>query len=309
MLRDRLLVHVPAGAETIESHLAAALGHRVMVSMRLGAPRANRKPVLQLLTPAGRTAGFAKIGVNPLTADLIRAEHEALARLNAAGLGCLQVPKVLHRSHWQGLEVLVLSPLPVWRGREPLRPGQLAAAMAELAAVAQIRHAPLISSEYWQRLVARLERADDGGERTALRVALGQLANRAGSSQLGFGGCHGDWTPWNMASTRSGLLVWDWERFTVGTPVGFDALHYWLQARAVADGQDPRQAAAECVAHAPELLEPFGVLPSQAHLTALVYLADLSVRYLADRQEQTGARLGAPGRWLIPALQAGIGLL
>jgi len=45
----------------------------------------------------------------------------------------------------------------------------------------------------------------------------------------------------------------------------------------------------------------------EARLTALLYLADLSVRYLTDRQEEAGAALGAPRRWLLPALKAGIG--
>ena len=92
VLRDRLQLRVPPDADTIESHLSAALGYQVRISMNLGAARANRKPVLQLLTPAGRTAGFAKIGVNPLTTELIRAEHDALVRLNAAALTRFQVP-------------------------------------------------------------------------------------------------------------------------------------------------------------------------------------------------------------------------
>ncbi len=307
VLRDRLQLRVPPDADTIESHLSATLGYQVRISMNLGAARANRKPVLQLLTPAGRTAGFAKIGVNPLTTELIRAEHDALVRLNAAALTRIQVPAILASTQWQGLEVLVLSPLPVWRRRVPLRLGQLAEAMAELTSMSPVTPSPLVTSEYWERLVSRLESADDGRERADLHEALGQLARQAGSSPLRFGGCHGDWTPWNMASTCAGLLVWDWERFTAGTPVGFDALHYWLQARAVADGRDPRQAAAACVEQAPVLLEPFGLPPADARLTALVYLADLAVRYLADRQEQAGARLGAPGGWLIPALRAGVG--
>ena len=309
VLGDRLQIRVPPDAETIETHLTAVLGYPVRVSMNLGAARANRKPVLQLLTPAGRTAGFAKIGVNPLTSDLIRTEHRALVRLKAAALGRIAVPEVLAAGQWQGLDVLVLSPLPAWHKRVPLRPGQLAAAMAELASMSPVSQAPLVTSEYWERLVRRLESADDGSERTALHEALGQLASQAGSSALRFGHGHGDWTPWNMASTRAGLLVWDWERFTAGTPVGFDALHYWLQAQAVDNGRDPRDSAAACVEQAAALLEPFGVPPAQARLTALVYLADLSVRYLADRQEQAGARLGAPGTWLIPALRAGVGQL
>ena len=311
VLRDRILVRVPPGAQTIESHLSSVLGQRVQVSIHLGAARANRKPVLQLLTPSGQTVGFAKIGANPLTSGLVRAEHEALGRLSTARLARLDVPRVLDLSRWQGMDVLVLSPLPVWLKRTPLRPGQLQDAMAEVARVSGVRNTPLTESEYWRRLAVRLHDACDGrddadGEYAALRAAIGKLAEMAGTAALGFGCWHGDWTPWNMACTRAGLLVWDWERFTVGAPVGFDALHYWLQAEVVPGRRDPAQAAAECVRRSEALLEPLGVAPPQARLTALAYLADLSVRYLADRQEQAGALLGAPRRWLLPALAVAI---
>jgi hypothetical protein len=331
VLRDRLLVRVPAGAQSIESHLSSVLGQRMLVSIHIGAARANRKPVLQLLTPSGQTVGFAKIGVNPLTVDLVRAEHEALDRLNGAGLACLQVPRVLDRSRWHGMDVLVLSPLPVWQKRTPPRAGQLERAMAEVAHVSGVRSLALAGSEYWRRLAARLDDACNGkqrdgrpgdgnppddlsiaegkdarGEQEELRVALARLASLAGTTTLGFGSWHGDFTPWNMACTRGGLLVWDWERFSADAPLGFDALHYWLQAEVVPGRRDPAQAAADCVQRAGDLLKPLGVAPAQARLTALVYLADLSVRYLADRQEQAGARLGAPRRWLLPALMAGI---
>src|SRR5262245_35282380 len=46
VLRDRIVVRVPPGAQTIESHLSSVLGQRVLVSIHLGAARANRKPVL-----------------------------------------------------------------------------------------------------------------------------------------------------------------------------------------------------------------------------------------------------------------------
>jgi hypothetical protein len=38
-------------------------------------------------------------------------------------------------------------------------------------------------------------------------------------------------------------------------------------------------------------------------VVALLYLAELSTRYLADRQAEAGARLGRPGTWLIPAIK------
>jgi hypothetical protein len=105
-----------------------------------------------------------------------------------------------------------------------------------------------------------------------------------------------------MANTGSGLLVWDWERFTCGVPLGFDALHYRLQAEAGPGRHDARSAAARCPTQAARLLAPFGIGARQARITAILYLTDLAVRYLADRQAEAGARRGAPGAWLVPAI-------
>jgi hypothetical protein len=309
VLTGRLRIEVPVGAPAIDSYLSACLGQDLQVSMHLGAARANRKPVLQLLAADGDTVGFAKIAVSPLTRDLVHDERAALALLGEAELDRVMTPRVLHYGSWRGLDVLVLSPLPVWLRRRPLPDGSLALAMDEVARMAGIEHRPLVASAYWQRLTARLSAADESQDRAALHQALRELGGQAGTATLAFGAWHGDWTPWNMASTSSGLLVWDWERFAVGVPLGFDALHYWLQAAAVPGRRDPLSAAAACIENASALLAPFGIAAAEARLTALAYLADLATRYLTDRQAETGARLGAPGRWLIPALAAEVARL
>lgn len=302
VMRDRLRVHVPAGASTIETYLRDQLGRDVSVSMHLGAARANRKPVLQLLTSHGETAGFAKIGVSPLTSSLVRAERDALTRLGSAGVTRVAVPRVLHFGSWHGLTVMVLSPLPVWQRRAPMPSGRLGLAMREVAGIAGISREPLGSGAYWQSLDARIAAADDTQDARALSEALDAVRRKAGDAMLSFGAWHGDWTPWNMASTRSGLLVWDWERFTAGVPLGFDVLHHWLQVQVISRKRDPRLAAADCVERAPELLAPLEIGSGEARLTALMYVADLAARYLADRQAAAGTRLGVPGNWLIPAL-------
>jgi hypothetical protein len=273
----------------------------VLVSTHLGAARANRKPVLQLLTPRGATVGFAKISVNPLTRDLIRAERAALEILATASLPALTVPSVLHHGQWQGREVLIMDALPAWRRRRALRPGQLTAAMTELAGVGGRSRGPLAGSGYLGRLRSRLAAAPPGPDRDTLGAALDALA--AAGPDLSFGAWHGDWTGWNMASTAGGLLVWDWERFARGVPVGFDPLHYRLQTDVVRHRRPPAQAADGCVRDAAACLAPFGVPPAQARLVAVLYLAELSARYLADRQADAGARLGRPGTWLIPAIE------
>jgi hypothetical protein len=141
-------------------------------------------------------------------------------------------------------------------------------------------------------------------DRSALLSALETLAHQSGSTELVYGSWHGDWTPWNMASTRAGLLVWDWERFAEGVPLGFDTLHHWLLSEVVPGRREPVEAARACIESAAALLAPLGVEHAEARLTAVLYLAELSARYIADRQAEAGARLGAPGRWLIPAITA-----
>jgi Phosphotransferase enzyme family len=299
--RSRIRVHAPPGTDTIESFLASALGRDVLVSFYLGAARANRKPVLQLLTAQGQPVGFAKIGVNPLTKALVQAEREALTKLGRAGLRDIMVPQVLHYGDWRDMNVLVLSALPAWQRRRPVSWARLAAAMNSVASVGGLRREPLAASSYWQRLTGRLTAADESTARDQLLSALDALSARAGDVPLVLGSWHGDWTPWNMASTRSGLLVWDWERFTSGVPLGFDALHYSLQRDVGPRRREPRGAAAGCIKNAPELLEPFET-GGEARLTAILYLADLATRYLADRQAQAGAHLGAAGAWLVPAI-------
>jgi hypothetical protein len=287
--RDRLRIAAPPGAPTIDTFLHDQLGHDTLISLHLGAARANRKPVLQVLTPDARTVAYAKIGTTDLAGALVRHERAALDQVRA--LPTLRAPAVRRMARFGDCDVLILSALPVWAPRRPLSDAALAAAMAEVA-----RLAGTTPGRY--SLAARLAEAPDTPDRAALTRELDRLPDQP----LQLGAWHGDWTPWNMAATTEGLLLWDWERFATGVPVGFDPLHYWLQTQVVHPSRDPAAAAAECIQAAPRLLAPLGVAPDAARLTARLYLAELSVRYLADRQAEAGARLGAPGRWLIPAL-------
>jgi hypothetical protein len=302
VFRGRVRVDALAPAETIETYLADVLGQDLKVSMYLGPPRANRKPVLQLLTPLGEPVAFAKVGINPLTRRLVRTERAALDRLDRAGIADISLPRVLHHNRWNGFEVLVLSVVPVWMRHQPLPPARLTAAMKAVAQVDGLRSEPLLGSAYLGRLRDRLAEADRGPDQDALTWALNTLADRAGQTVLAYGAWHGDWAPWNMASTKRGLLVWDWERFTPGVPLGFDALHYRLQADLGPGHRDPLTAATASLRSAARLLAPFGVGTEQARLTGILYLADLATRYLVDRQASAGAQNGAPGTWLVPAI-------
>jgi hypothetical protein len=290
---------------TIETYLRAALDPDLVVSLAIGPARANRKPVLQLLTPDGATIGFAKLGVNDLTRALTRAERDSLRTVHGSALRHLTVPEVLHHGQWNGLEVLVLTPLPVWEPRVERSPERLAAAMLEIATIGGVTEGPLRGSPYWTALGDRLGALADGEPMRALRRAYAGIEEHAGDIRLRYGAWHGDWTPWNMATLRETLLVWDWERFATGVPLGFDAVHYAFQGAVVRQGADPLAAVTETVDRAAELLAPFaapGAMSAGARLTALLYFADIAIRYLRDEQAEAGARLGKLGQWLLPVL-------
>jgi hypothetical protein len=300
LLRDRLVV---AAAGGIDAHLAQVLGRPVLVSMHVGPPRANRKPVLQLLDRRGTVLAFVKIGTDPLTARLLAAEAAALTRVGAAAPPGVRVAEVLHHGRWRDLDVLVQSPLPV-AGTRPPSPRALAAAMVGVARIAAAPPRPVAGSPYPSALAADLDALGDDGTALAREVRRAVAADP--QRPLVTGAWHGDWSPWNCSGTSDGgLLLWDWERFGDGVPQGYDALHHWLQSALRERGPAPADARG-LVAEAPRLLAPFGTPAADAPFVALLYLADIGRRYLTDRQSHAGGRGGRVGAWIVPAVRAGV---
>ncbi|WP_405087080.1 hypothetical protein [Microbispora sp. NBC_01389] len=257
---------------TIETHLSEVLGRRVRVVVHVRpARRANRKPVLEAYDSSGLVA-FVKIGASERARALVRHEGEVLRGLADRALKVVAPPTVLHQGVWRGLEVLALSPLPVTSRRVP--PGLLASAVREIAALGPRTGTGTAGPRH-----------QDGppGDPHADRDRTAAW--------------HGDFTAWNTAAGPDGrLLVWDWERFAVGVPVGFDALHHFFH-RALRR-MPPPVAARACLAQAGRILEPFGADAAGARRTAAHYLITLAERHRRDGHEP----LGSPATWLNPAI-------
>jgi hypothetical protein len=300
LLRDRIRVTGPFST-SIDGYLSDALARELAISVHIGPARANRKPVLQLIGPEGDTFGFGKLGTGPLTQRLVKAETAALTALGSSGLTKLTVPQVLHAGQWRGLQVLIQSALPVWLPRATLTPRRLVAAMLDIAGCCGYTQGTLAASSYWHELRQRLAAVADRPDGVGLASAAELLVKHAGETAFRYGAWHGDWAPWNMANLADALLVWDWERFATGVPLGFDAVHHELQRRIQSTG-DAKDAVEATVHRATELLAPFGVPAEGRTVTALLYLVDLATRYLTDRQAEAGARLGVLGTWLLPVL-------
>ncbi len=300
--RHRIRVHADHPVETIEVFFARHWDRPIVLSIHLGKPRANRKPVVGILSPAGAALGFAKIGVNELTRSLVRTEANALAVVARANPRQLTAARVLLQERWNTLDVVATSLLPVWEGRRPVPVESLRRATQEVHGLVPTGELTVSDWLAASGLRDRLAGLPESPASAGVRGAVGTLVDRAGGVRLACGAWHGDWTPWNMAFVGGRLLVWDWERFSAPAPVGFDALHHRLQGALVSQRRPPRQAVRELGGQAYQLLAPYDVGPAVVPVMVVAYLVELAGRYLHDGQEAAGARLGRVGDWLVPML-------
>jgi hypothetical protein len=296
----RVTIRQPLAAESIESHLSEVLGSPVRVAVRLGPPRANSKPVLQVLDAGGRTVGFAKVGNTALTRELVAAEANALHLLDSATMHHVVAPKVLQHGQWQGLEILLQSAL---QQRTRRRPNQAAvlSAMREVSLCGEVRAEPLAYSSYLHRLQDRLLKLPYDDSSAMLHQTLGALAHACTESRWWFGSWHGDWTVWNTRADHGRLQVWDWERYEPLVPCGFDTIHQHVQSLLGSSTQRSR-AAQRTLADAERLLRPWDQPGGQARAIVTAYLVDIGARYLADDQAGSGNQAGRLESWLLPAL-------
>ncbi|GAA2604917.1 phosphotransferase [Actinomadura fulvescens] len=299
-MRDRLRVHGGEGA-SIEDHLGELLGRTVVVSVGLGTLRANRKPILHVLTPDGTAVAFVKVGDTSTALKLIAAEAVALESLASRDLPGIDVPRVLHHGDWRGLGLLVLSALPTTaRGWRPRRSAPLAAMRTLAASGAGWHESKLAGSGYWADIEQVPSRLDDADAASRLTEVIERAGERHGSVALRFGAWHGDWTPWNMSWHRGKLRLWDWERFADGVPYGFDLLHYRLQEATRTAARSPYEQFPS-----PELLAPLELPRTITTAVTELYFVELCVRYLLAAQEPIGEPLRAHAGQLLNLLHGG----
>jgi len=288
LLRDRIGIRTSRGNgrhQTFHEYLADVFGvPEVVVAGTWGPPRPNRKPVLRVFDVTGETMGFAKVGWNELTKELVATEAGFLG--THPRTQTIRLPGLIHFGEWQGRTVSVtgaaLGSVPV---RSAQRPGP--DVMTEVAGLSDRYRTRVDTSPYWLLLRSRIAELD--------RDSVGkpiQLIEDHGDLELEFGHWHGDWTPWNMNSTDDRPVVWDWERTSGDIPVGFDTIHYLFHS-AMSAGRPPETALAGAVGPARADLALLGTRRDDVDVIALLYALEMSARFRATPLPWLDALLGA----------------
>jgi hypothetical protein len=298
--RDRLVVDP---ADSITSHLADVLGQPVVCSLGVGTDRANRKAVLQVFDLRGRSLAFAKVAVSGYAGTLVEAEHHSLQLLARHDLPPdLAVPEVLSLDTWHGHRVLLLSDLAP-RAGSTVRPGEVAPPLAEMHAFEtsfDLPAVPLRESATWTAVTETLHTLTDPAQHARFAEALAAVDTYAGDRPMPMGGWHGDWTPWNMGRRGPRLLLWDWERFQTGVPVGLDPVHYVVQSRCRTHGLhvssviDGLRAAGQ----------PDRMSAPERSPVAAAYLATVTARSLEAAERHRGQAADTFATLMLGALEA-----
>jgi hypothetical protein len=275
LLRKR--VEVRGGDDGLAEHLSAVLGTPVSFSISIGTARVNRKPVLQVFDEQGHCRAFAKVGWSENTCADVTAEGRALAAVTAHEYQHVVPPALLARTSWAGRPVLVIGPLepsPWRRHRRLWSPPE--EAMAELSQRFSAPDGKLADSDWWHRQWQATGSLADPVARGRFGRAMEQVAAIVGRRPLQWGAWHGDWTPWNMAITGDRVLLWDWERFETGVPMGLDPLHYVVNAL-----NSGAPASTEGVVRALRFAAYRDrSVGGEPHVLSLLYLVAILTRYL-----------------------------
>lgn len=250
--------------------------------------RPNRKPVLQVMTERGEVLGYVKVGWNTLTKRLVANEADALRSMAGSPPAAFRVPRLLGEISVGDLRVTVVSPFP----HRLLRRGTLGAtppyaATREVAFRLGTDAQTLVGSDYERQLRRRVASVPDVGRRADLSRSFDLVLDEGGDAVLTIGSWHGDWTPWNMSRTRSGLVVWDWERSGRPAPVGLDAVHHRFQLRWRGGRESVVAAGSAARRESSDLLVRLGVSEPNHELLFRLYLLELMLRFEEGRDPGT----------------------
>lgn len=276
LLPDRVYVGQGDGG-SIVSYLSEVLSTPVSVSVTIGPARANRKPVLQVFDPRGRSLAFAKVGNSVVAAAHVEREAASLRTLGTHEFSTLKAPDLLHFGSWNQMLVLVMSaldsgPLAGRLGFERVR----TRALSELSTSFSQGRASLRETPFWSKIEAACGRLSDEESRSKMADCIDAVDRQFGDREVSVGAWHGDCTPWNMARHRNRLHLWDWEQFEEGVPEGIDSIHYAINRRSRVQGVSADVIIAGLKDAAPGFLDrETGDAPSAA-----AYLLSITTRYL-----------------------------
>ena len=222
------------GDSLLDRHLSEELGRPNLVyAVSIGTPNRSQKPVLQLMEPDGRIAGYTKVGWNQRTIGLVRNEGKTLERLAGIQFSTALVPRVLKSEMWRGYYVLTQSACEGTLRESPSHFDErhLRFLIELHRAQSSLRRLPwsTLSADYSDKLDELSGRGFHYYSHL-LETAAAACGRMLGNTLAPCGLGHGDFAPWNIRMTGKKLLVIDWEYGSEAHPPLWDLFHFQISS-------------------------------------------------------------------------------
>lgn len=232
-------VRLEAKAGSVFRKLQEAFGREdLCFAVSLGTPGPHRKPVVQVLTPDGEVLGYAKVGWNEATRELVKHETEVLQNLSREKLP-FGVPRLLYANDDGHRSLCVQGPPPGEAHPAPGHLGEAYLGVVQTLAARGVCWEPLEETAFWQRIVARSRDAKKAYYRQMLAKAMEEVKCRWAGKKVPLHFAHGDFAPWNASMTPEGLYLYDWEYAQESAPAGYDLFHFLSQMGWLVEGRKP----------------------------------------------------------------------
>lgn len=210
---------------TLRSHLSEVLERDLGLSISVGPPRPNRKPVVRCYA-GDELVAVAKLGPDDHTRDMVQNEAKWLAHLMDHPLEGVVTPGLLHSGTYGPSALLIMEPLDLVDDLGVSMADMPMSALTDFVSERIDSSLGVVETRWYQELPARLGEA----QCEDLAPELAALGADPFLDEIEVSAWHGDWSPWNTGRTTDGrLAIWDWERTTLGVPTGFDLLHLHYQ--------------------------------------------------------------------------------
>jgi len=211
-------------------------------AVSLGTPGPHRKPVIQVLTPEGEVLGYAKVGWNEATRELVKHEAEVLKRLGKEELP-FRVPEILYANESSGRNLCLQSPPPKDGRPAPRRwTREYAEVLCALASLG-VRYKPLEQTAFWQQIVSRVHEVRSLYWRRVLEQAMERVRRDWKDKEVPLHPAHGDFAPWNTLQADGRLYLYDWEYALEEAPAGYDLIHFVVQTLWLVERHVPEEIA------------------------------------------------------------------
>lgn len=199
------------------------------VGISLGTPGPERKPVFQVQSNYGTILGYAKIGWDSLTNELVKNEVKMLKLINQRVYTYAKFATILYDGYYNNNYMLVTSPLKMNNRIIPDNSEKLIIdALLEISRIEK-NNGLFGKSLFWQKLVRRADSIKDTFSSYSykwIHNAIMTIENAIQDLESPFFIKLGDFTPWNVAQDDAKIAIVDLEFAERNYLAGWDLFHF-----------------------------------------------------------------------------------